>query len=98
MLMMAANVEARATAAAMAAERAMVLAMTAMRVMAAVIAEARVTAAKIACNEGNNVAAKINAAIQQHEAAAWTTGQDAPCNVADDDKSVLIKEEEVLDM
>jgi hypothetical protein len=48
--------------------------------------------------DANNVAAKINAAIQRNEAAAWTTGRDATCHVADDEESVSIGEEEALDM
>ncbi len=48
--------------------------------------------------DADNVAAKINADIQQNKATAWKTGQDATCYVTDAKVSVSIGEEEMLDM
>lgn len=48
--------------------------------------------------DADDITAKINAAIQRNEAAAWTTGREATCYIADDEESVLIGEEEALDM
>jgi len=41
---------------------------------------------------------KLNDAIQSGDATEWTTGRDAICEIADDEESVYIEEEEALEL
>mmetsp|Transcript_14598 Transcript_14598/g.31770 ORF Transcript_14598/g.31770 Transcript_14598/m.31770 type:complete len:380 (-) Transcript_14598:246-1385(-) len=48
--------------------------------------------------DADAIARKLNGAIQRGEAEAWAAGQDATCEIADDEESVSIEEEEALEM